>query len=218
MLSAAIHEIPNLCCICEPQLPYLRQYCRQCALPLANTESQCGHCPKHKPSYDESYCAIKYEAPSSGLLTKTKHHQELTCLSTLSSIFEAGFYQYGHNEPSLKPDIIIAIPLSWPRQFRRGFNQSQCLAEIISGKLDIPISNNQLRRVRHTRTQQGLSRTERIKNLQNCFEASSKVEGLKIALFDDVITTGATMESAASVLKQAGAKSVVAWGIARTVY
>lgn len=213
-------KTPNLCESCFSQLPHLKTACKRCASPLANNEPRCGHCLKHLISYDQSYCPFQYLPPISNLIVNMKHHAGINCISTLASLFEQG-YQTNigsdiRSDAKPRPDMIVCIPLNWRRHVRRGFNQSQCLAMLISKKLQIPLANNCLKRVQNTKPQQGLKRAERLKNLQNCFQASSAVDGKTIALFDDVITTGATMQSATQTLKEAGAKSVLAWSIART--
>ena len=222
------HRTPNLCHACEGQLPYLKNCCHCCALPLMGPERRCGHCLTHKSSFSESFCAVKYEAPLSSLIIKMKHGRDLTCLSTLSAIFVQAYRDRESKDPKKPhssttreapdiPDIIVPIPLNWSRQLTRGFNQSQDLAHLIAGELDLPVANQWLKRIRRTPAQQNLNRSARLRNLKGSFLCSAKVKGLRIALFDDVITTGATMESAAAVLKKAGAQSVAAWSIARTI-
>jgi len=210
------HLISNLCHSCEAQLSYLKDCCRCCALPLIDYEQRCGHCLRHKPNYDESFCAVTYEAPLSSLIIKMKHGRDLTCLSTLSTIFVQAYRNKEATTYRPDIDVIVPIPLHWSRQLIRGFNQSHSLAYLIARELDIPLAQHLLERIRHTPSQQDLNRSARITNLRGSFFSSSKAKGLNIALFDDVITTGATMESAALTLKKAGAESVFAWSIART--
>lgn len=211
------HDTPNLCGSCEHQLPYMQSYCYQCALPLCKPDFPCGRCLKIRPSYDESYCAMEYRPPVSTLISIAKYNRQLTSLSTLGIVFASAYKKYRNNRHQIKPDLIVPIPLNWKRQLIRGFNQSQLLADIVSSKIGIPMDNQILKRVYHTKPQQGLSKAARLKNLENSFVSSQKAEGLNIALLDDVITTGATMEAAASTLKKAGATSVVAWSLARTL-
>lgn len=210
------HHIPNLCNRCEGQLPYLKHYCYRCALPTTDPESVCGLCLKTPHSYDESYCSMSYESPVSNLIAKAKYNRELTSLLTLGSAFIKSYKLYKHPGHQITPDVIVAIPLSRQRQFIRGFNQSQVLAEIVADQLAIPLDNQILKRTRHTLPQRGLKKAVRLKNLKGSFQSSANAQGLNIVLFDDVITTGATMEAAASTLKKAGAKSVLAWSLVRT--
>lgn len=216
--------IANLCSNCEHQLPYLRNCCYRCAMPLPHPVEQgsktyCGSCLKHHPSYDLIFCAIKYEPPTSNFIINLKHNSDLTSLSTLSELFIKAYrLRQTRHQDDMQADVIIPVPLHWSRQFIRGFNQSHCLASLISKQLKIPIAYNYMERVQRTRPQQGLTKKERLKNLSGCFQTTNNsVEDLTIALFDDVITTGATVEAAAKTLKAAGAKAVIVWSIARTV-
>ena len=114
------------------------------------------------------------------------------------------------------PDVLIPIPLHWRRQIIRGFNQSYAIAAQIAKNLDIALFPEALIKVKHSPPQQKLSRKKRLNNLRGSFRVNRNVEGLSIALFDDVMTTGTTMSTAAKTLRDAGAIEVVAWCLART--
>lgn len=221
------HSTPNLCTPCKRQLPYLTHRCRQCSMPIPEQDAQrrvCGQCLKHTPAFDQSFCPLRYATPVRDLLIKLKHQGDLSAASTLSHIFTEQYWQHrannhlDHQNLGL-PDLIIPIPLHWSRWLNRGFNQSACLAKLTAAELRIQLANSILHRDRKTQPQQGLSRKERLTNLRMAFNTSDKtieqVEGKIIALFDDVTTTGTTMEEAAKCLKQAGASQVWAWSIAR---
>jgi len=178
----------------------------------------CGVCINQDLSYDSSFSPLLYEEATATLVNRLKHHRDITILACLSTIFCNAFYHAKQN----RPELIVSIPLSRNRYFLRGFNQSHELAQLISKELRIPHLPI-LKRTRNTKPQQGLSRRARLKNLQNCFNLTKSVdrqaiEGKSIALVDDVVTTGATMELAAKELKKVGAKCVFAWSIARTDY
>ena len=205
------HRIPNLCDSCWQKLPWLSNRCASCAIPLETDNSVCGQCLNSPPSFDRTTAAVCYKAPISSMINRLKHNQDLSCASTLADVFIRNI-----DESTQRPDVIIPMPLHWRRQFTRGFNQSDCLARCIGKRLSIQVSTKMLRRVKHSAPQQGLNRKQRLKNLDNCFRARAIETDVKIALFDDVITTGATMEIAARALKSAGANNVVAWSIART--
>ena len=215
------HRTPNLCDACEKQLPNLKNGCPRCALPLPeNTASAvCGHCLKHRPGYDLSHCAFKYEGAISRLIIQAKHSRELTSLATLAALFVQSYNQNSAKEAlrSTPVHAIVPIPLTKPRHIFRGFNQSRELAKLVSKDLGIPLHEGLLKRVGRSKPQQELNRKQRLQNLQGCFQACGQVAGLNLILFDDVMTTGATMESASLALKQAGANSVSAWSIARTI-
>ena len=130
-------------------------------------------------------------------------------------IFEkimAGYLELAR-ESYVDIDYIVPVPLHSRRYAERGFNQAEKLGETVAKILGKPLMSDLLRRVRYTRTQAQLTRTQRIKNIKDAFalEGGFKLKGLNILLVDDVFTTGATMQESARVLKNAGAG--VVWGL-----
>lgn len=115
-------------------------------------------------------------------------------------------------------DLVMPVPLHKSRLRQRGFNQSLLLADVVGRLHSIPLSYGNLRRIRPTRPQVELSGEERIKNVAGAFDLvrPHEVEGRRVLLVDDVLTTGATMNECASVLKQAGAEFVACLTLART--
>jgi ComF family protein len=106
--------------------------------------------------------------------------------------------------------VVIPVPLHWWRKWRRGFNQSEALAEAIAEHLKIPLEARWLRRIRHTPHQMGLSAMERRANLRGAFKpsAGADLKGKTVLLVDDVLTTGSTASEAARALRDAGAARV----------
>jgi ComF family protein len=113
------------------------------------------------------------------------------------------------------PDWVAPVPLHWWRQWQRGFNQSALFSEQISQQLGIEHFTH-LKRIRATPAQKNLSREERLKNLQHCFKITRPLHGKSVAIIDDVMTTGATVNTLAKTLKQAGAGKIIVWALART--
>lgn len=108
-------------------------------------------------------------------------------------------------------DIIAFVPLSKKRLAKRGYNQSELLAEVLGQKLKKPVIKG-LKRIRETKTQVGLTKKERLSNLSQAFAfEGGEVMGKKILLVDDVLTTGSTLNECAGALKRVGAKQV--WGL-----
>jgi ComF family protein len=110
-------------------------------------------------------------------------------------------------------DCIVPVPLHWLREWKRGFNQSDLLARGLSRRSEIPVVKA-LKRSRSTKTQAGLSNHARRRNVTNAFRARP-VEGKRILLIDDVMTTGATATACALALKRAGAARVAVLTVAR---
>jgi ComF family protein len=114
-------------------------------------------------------------------------------------------------------DVIVPLPLHRERLRDRGFNQSYEIARFVSNELSIPVDSRALARVRDTAAQVGLPRAARAANVRGAFETvAGRVAGRRIALLDDVVTTGSTTRAAAHALRAAGAASVVVWAVAHT--
>lgn len=116
-----------------------------------------------------------------------------------------------------KADMIIPVPLHPVRQRERGFNQSRIYAEQISQYADIPMNPKILHRIRYTKTQTELTASERQSNMRDAFKvtSSSEIQDKTVILIDDVITSGATINSCAKACLTAGARSVIGIGLAR---
>jgi competence protein ComFC len=118
-------------------------------------------------------------------------------------------------------DGVIGVPLNGLRIRERGYNQSELLAEELGRELGVGVMRGVVRRVKRTGTQTGLSREERFENMRGAFEPGLGVEGVAgghVLLVDDVMTTGATVDGCARVLKRAGARSVGVLAVVRGMY
>ena len=117
-----------------------------------------------------------------------------------------------------KIDVVVPVPLHWKKKQERGFNQSELMAKKICRKLSLPISINNLHRVKNTLSQTQLSRLQRQKNVNNAFKVKNPDIFLEknVLLVDDVLTTGITASECARNLKNAGAKEVYLLALARS--
>ncbi len=128
---------------------------------------------------------------------------------------------YYQEHPEDSPQAIIAVPLSRKRLAERGFNQAEILSRPIAKELNLPILRRACQRNRDTPTQLSLPAKDRRRNLRDAFDItlplSIKGEPIRhIALIDDVMTTGATLESLAKTVKTSGVETVTLWSLART--
>lgn len=112
-------------------------------------------------------------------------------------------------------DGIVPVPLSIKSLSARGFNQSLLIARVISKKLNVPLLMDNLRKIKETPPQIGLSARDRLLNLKNAFEVRGSIQGLRLLLVDDVMTTGATVTECSKVLIKVGAKEVTVLTLAR---
>ncbi|XZF12743.1 ComF family protein [Chitinophagaceae bacterium MMS25-I14] len=108
------------------------------------------------------------------------------------------------------PDLIVPVPLYAAKEAARGYNQSTCIVSGLSETLNIPADNKLMQRTRHTESQTQKTRQERVANVQDAFTLKGSVAGKHILLVDDVLTTGATLESCALTLISAGARVSIA--------
>ena len=126
--------------------------------------------------------------------------------------------QHAFSEGLTRPDLLLPVPLSSRRLRQRGFNQAGMLARWLSQSLQLTLNEHLLQRRQDTPAQQQLSAAQRRRNLRQAFElaADGQVNGLHLAVVDDVLTTGATAESIARLLRKAGAARVDVYCLART--
>lgn len=209
------HKLANLCKTCRLSCQAIQYQCARCALPLAQASQRCGNCLKQPPAFDAAFSAFLYQPPVSLLIPRLKKGVDQTSLPALSELFceqLAARFSW----PEQAPAAILPMPLHWRRYLGRGFNQSLALGRYLGNRLKLPVASNILRRARHAVPQQGLKRSVRLGNLKSAFVATQAAEGKSFIIVDDVMTTGATMDAAATALKTAGATSVVAWSLART--
>ena len=111
-------------------------------------------------------------------------------------------------------DYLIHVPLH-PVKFRdRGFNQAEWIANGLGKTIQVPVRTQLMKRVKHTISQTTLNREERLNNMKKAFKINQDVSDRNIGIVDDVLTTGSTISSMASILKDAGAKTIVALTVA----
>jgi ComF family protein len=201
----------ELCSPCHASLPHLpSRHCVVCALPLA-TADVCGACLAHPPAFDHSIAAASYAFPIDALLQSLKYRANLALAPVLADLLSA---RIGTVE---LPDFILPMPLHPSKLRERGFNQASEIARRVSKKAGVALLPLPCRRIKDAPSQTGLPWKEREKNIRGAFACEADLTGRRIAVLDDVMTTGATMNELAKVLRKCGASSVSAWVVARTL-
>ena len=202
----------DLCAACFAELPWNRRPCPRCAAPLPPDaeEKLCGNCLKALPVWDEAKSPLTYAYPLDRLIQRFKFDGELPTGRLLAELL-ADYLAAGGE----RPDCIIPVPLHPSRLKERGFNQAVELARPVGKCLKIPVRLDICERVRATAVQSKLDAVERKKNLRDAFAVKRSVDGLHVALLDDVVTTGVTAEVLATALKDAGARRITLWSVAR---
>lgn len=199
-----------LCAACTSDLPWNTPACPGCALPAA----QAVLCPAclHKPrTFDAAHAAFVLASPVQEGIHALKYQARFQQAVLLGTAFASRL----RARPEPLPKLLIPVPLHWRRQWSRGYNQSLELARVIGAELGIAIDATAAKRLRATPDQIGQTAAQRRKNLKDVFAVSARVAGQHVALLDDVMTTGATLEELARACKAAGATTVEAWAIAR---
>lgn len=207
----------RLCSSCEAELPWLGDHCLVCALPLPGAGLTCGGCLQRPPSFDRVEAPWRYAFPVDSLITRFKHQAKWPLGRLLGELLSRHLL-HAFDEGLARPDLLLPVPLADRRQRRRGFNQAALLARWLGEHLQLPVQQHWLQRVIDTPAQQQLDAATRQRNLRRAFALSpdSRVAGLHLALVDDVLTTGATAERLARLLKKAGAARVDVYCLART--
>ena len=205
----------HLCKQCFSDLPAILSPCNICgdALSIKVSSNVCGSCLHTRPFYHKSLIPLEYSFPVSHLVKLLKYKDKVLVSSVLSQILLDRIRQ----DASGFPEIIIPVPLHPVRLMRRGFNQSALIAETISKELKIPLDQKSCRRIRNTSQQTGFDKSQRGKNIRNAFSVLNSFSAKHVAIVDDVVTTGSTVNELAKTLHHAGVEKIEVWACARTV-
>ena len=200
-----------LCAACERDLPRLdiAALCPRCALP-APGGSLCGACLAAPPQFDATIAALAYRFPADVLVQALKFRGVLAIAAPLGRVLAqcvAG---------STRVDAVLPVPLSAARMRARGYNQSMEIARVVARAAGLPLRPSLCERSRDTAAQFELAPAQRVRNVRGAFRCPHPLEGLDVAVVDDVMTTGATLDELARTLKRSGASRVVNWVAART--
>ena len=190
-------------------------FCVTCRTPFQNhfpldADGCCRLCRSGMRGFDAACCFGTYEGTLRQLIHLFKYSRMKPLAKPLAEYLAAALPR------DQRFDIVVPMPLHWRRRWQRGFNQSELLARVTARRSGIPMVNA-VRRVRATESQAGLSNAQRRENVSGAFRVKDggRVQGLRVLLIDDVMTTGATAAACAQALKRAGAKSVALLALAR---
>jgi ComF family protein len=202
-------------CLDSPTQLETEYYCSSCHTPFINDypldeHGVCKACRSGLRQFDRAASFGFYEGTLRSLIHLYKYSGMKPLAPALAAFMERAI------SVDERFDAVVAVPLHWRKKWQRGFNQSELLARHIARRRHIPVLNV-LRRNRQTAVQASLAVAGRRKNVAGAFEARPKAElqGKKILLIDDVMTTGATASACAAVLKRGGARSVSLLTLAR---
>ena len=205
-----------LCAACIARFAAPRPRCARCGLALGVAATACGACLRAPPPFERTVCVADYGFPWDRLVADFKFHGRAERANLLA---ERLVWAVRQSHAPL-PDTVAAVPMSAARLSQRGYNQAWELARRVAAALALPASATLLVRPVDAAHQIELGRAERQHNLRNAFMVDpaqrSALRGRRLAVVDDVMTTGATAHAAAEALLRAGAAAVDVWVVART--
>jgi ComF family protein len=209
-----------LCPSCWTEVAFVEApVCARCGLPFevaVEPDAICGACARREPAFRLARAALRYDDGSRRLILALKHGDRTDAARPFARwMARAG-------RPLLaEAELIVPVPLHWTRLVRRRFNQAALLAHALAAESGATVAPDLLVRRRRTPSQGGLTARQRALNVRGAFAVQPKrrprVEGRRVLLVDDVMTTGATIEACTRALHRAGAADVDALVLARVV-
>ena len=201
---------PPRCVLCEePGLPGPLDLCAGCLAELPGVDPVDSF---ESHAFDLVCCPWRFDFPVDALVRALKFHGERAYARLLGTLLAR---ERLHCDAPL-PSLVVPVPLHPLRLRERGYNQAAELARFAARELALPLDRGLLRRTRPTRGQTGLGALQRMQNVAGAFAATRALRGApRLALVDDVVTTGSTVLAAAAALRAAGAGSVELWVVAR---
>jgi len=214
----------DLCRFCQTHLPRISQkltnsgstVCLQCGLewPWQEEQQQCANCAKFQSAIDQIICPYLYGFPIDQLIGRLKYSHHLATGRLLGSLLAE---QVGAKLKKAEyPDFLLPVPLNSERYRVRGFNHALEIARYCGKELNIPVLVNASGRHIDTGSLAGLSRAERGLRIRGAFWVSESLRGARVAIVDDVLTTGATSGELATELLDSQVDDIQLWVVART--
>lgn len=198
----------KICSTCEENLPWVVQpCCMKCGKMIGVPGKEyCDDCLQVRHVYDQGRAIFQYTGKLRASVSRIKSGSRREYLDYYADIMA----ECGQKWLTLwNPDVIIPVPMYWKKKNRRGYNQSEILAEKISRRTGISVMANAVRKVRDTRAQKELATADRRKNLRGAFELQRELPDVRTALIiDDIYTTGSTVDELAGTLKKGGVMRV----------
>jgi ComF family protein len=214
----------DLCEACMQELPQIAKGCHACGLPLAgadkdgdglsaNAQLICGQCVRKPAHFDRTCCPYVYREPVDWLIGRLKFNARLPHIKVLGGLLRDHLAHIG----AARPELIIPVPMHPSRQRQRGFNQALEIARPLARHYHVPLAVDYCKRYLDTPPQRELPAKQRKSNVRNAFRLRKPLNAAHVAIVDDVMTTGATVNELAKLLKRHGAEHVQVWVLARTV-
>lgn len=202
----------DLCRGCEDDFPRILTACPICATPVASAGFPCDRCLRRRPAFDGAFVPYRYKFPLVELIHRLKYGGQVAIARILGTLLARRLAERGL--PAV--DAIVPVPLHPAREARRGYNQAREIAGFAAELLQLPVEDRLALRIRNTDEQAALPAIVRRVNVSGAFEVrAQKPVPRSIAIVDDVLTTGATVDALARVLRRAGCRHIEVWAVAR---
>jgi ComF family protein len=216
--GTTVDETDALCGPCWAAMTFFAPpWCAVCGLPFPHPmgdEAICADCARDRPSWDRARAVLRYDKHSRRLVLALKHADRTHLAGALG-----GWMRRAGAEVLDGADLVLPVPLHWTRLFARRYNQAGLLAHAIRAAGGPPVAPDWLVRRRRTPSQGRLGAAARARNVRGAFalRPGRSIRGKRIVLIDDVLTTGATVEECARVLRRGGAEFVGVLTLARAL-
>ncbi len=204
----------GFCSYCYKQIQQ-SAYCGCCGYLLLENNVGCGNCLKDNSKWHRFVQISWYKAPLIHWISDFKFHQRYYLDKALARLLLLAIINAKREHSLRLPEVIIPVPLHWKRYWQRGYNQSELLAKPLSKWLGIPCDTKSLIRSRSTIPQRELSAKERRKNLKNAFCYQPIKSYKRVAIVDDVVTTGSTINVICVELLKQGVEEIQVWTLCR---
>jgi ComF family protein len=211
------HNGMDLCMQCHERLPWIKYACSRCALALLNSNANaCGACTNRELHFDHAFTPFLFEGFVRDAVYQLKFNHKLNQGKLLAQLL----LQSIENKQLDVPEIVIPVPLHKKRLRKRGYNQALELARIVCSEINSELVYKEIYRNRDTSVQMELPAKQRHKNVKDAFsliDASTILNNKHVCIIDDVMTTGNTVNEVAKCIRNAGARRIDVWCIARVV-
>ncbi len=201
----------GFCSGCYHDLPHISHSCLRCGLAVS-AERQCA-CKDEDWPFSVCIAACAYAFPVDALISQLKNQHKLSVSEPLGLLIAK---QIKRQRIAL-PDLLIPVPTSTERLQLRGFNQALEIAKIVGKQLSIPVDYTSVTRGKQSSVQKNLNKQQRSQNVDSAFILTKPISAKRVAIIDDVITTGATTKAIAYLLRENGIKDIQSWAVARTL-
>ncbi|MGR8934509.1 MAG: ComF family protein [Gammaproteobacteria bacterium] len=207
------HRLRDLCAACQKHLPRNVAHCPRCAAPMPTgspSSCLCGQCLKRLPAFDRVHAPYLFQGAIRYLILGLKFRQRFENARLLGALLADSL-----DTADALPQLLVPVPLHPARYRERGFNQAIEIGRAVARQLRMPLELSVCRRSRNTPHQTGLNAKQRRKNLRHAFAPAKALRVQHVAILDDVVTSGTTVNELAKVLRAAGATRIDVWTCAR---